>query len=135
MRNTRLPAFQRTHKETDRRLFDQERRIRKPPPPEPELVPFSWAGPVEISESGPYRPLRRGRLTSVLVSVGVVGTGDTVLLIKKNGATIVEVTLPAGEESILANASMTFSIKIDALNVEVTGASDAENLTVQARFV
>jgi hypothetical protein len=136
VKKLRLATVRSKSADLEQRIADQERRIRKPPAPEPELIVFSQPAALTDGDmSGPFTPIRRSRLQSALVVVGTAPSGDDMVLsFQKNGVEFTTVTLEDGETSILANVAQLFQIKQDVLRIEVTTAAGAEALTVETRF-
>lgn len=119
-------------------LETRRQSAQEKPKSDDELIPFSLPGAVAVSASGPYVPLRKGRLFYVLAALGTAGSSNTVVTLYKNGSVLspsVTVTLGSGVTVTAVNLSASFTIGADRLSVGVTTAgTGAVGLTVECRF-
>jgi hypothetical protein len=120
------------------RLHELETRrqsAQQKPASEDELIVFSHAGALATSTSGPYVPLRKGRLFYVLCVLGTAGSSSTVVSIKKNGSEITTVTLASSDTIEAKNLSTSFAVGADKLTIGITTVgTGAADLTVECRF-
>lgn len=102
-------------------------------------VPFSLGGAIYVSQSsGWYAPFPSVVMTSVLTTLRVAGTTNTVLRVCRNSTSdiIATITLTAGERKIRTSINnQPFQGDQDECFIDLTDAgTDAEGLTVQPRF-
>lgn len=100
-----------------------------------EIV-FSYAGGLtDDAESPPIRSPYSHTLVSVNFMLGIVGTSDTIIEVKRNGLVQKTATIPAGEKAYLAVVDVDIGKDQDYITLRVvTAGTDAADLTAQARF-
>lgn len=103
------------------------------------VIPFSFAGALAVSESGPYEPHIATRLVSVRIALGTAGTSNTVLAVKKNGTALTptsgSLTLGSGVTRATVYFYSALTADLDYITVAITTAgAGAKDLVVQARF-
>lgn len=101
--------------------------------------PFSLGGAIYVStSSGWYPPYAGVQMTSILTSLRVAGSTQTVVTVYRNSTSdaIATITLPAGTRKIRTSVNnQPFQGDQDEVYVAVTTAgTDAQGLTVQPRF-
>lgn len=117
-----------TRKSVDR-LDRQMRRIPR------HSVPFSYAGALAVSTSGPWVPQENCTITEVRVLLGTAGTSNTVVTVYVGGVSIGTVTLGSGVTNNSASFSEPLTADTDVVTVGVTtlGSGSPADLTVLVR--
>ena len=100
-----------------------------------------WDGPLSEATRAcqKWKPPRDAVLVSVVLTLTVVGTGDSIITIAKNGTAILTVTLVTDEDGAIVYPEyaeeMIFLADTDAITAEITTAgADADGLGVMCRF-
>lgn len=129
------PDVQRILSQHARRLDILERRLRALEVAyEPEL-PFVQSGAVTAGESPPWVRRKGGKLVEVVALLGTAGTSATVIEVRKNGAAIGTITMPAGEIQRHLTLAERAAPDADRFTAAVTTAgSSAMDLTVATRW-
>ena len=101
----------------------------------PKIPPFSLSGQVAVDDSGEWESDVDFRLTKVVARVRAVGSGPTVVSIRKNGVEVATVTIAAGaKRGVSAALAVDFTAETDVLSFTVTTAGAlAEDLVVMPR--
>lgn len=131
-----LPDLRRILDDLRRRLEILERRIRaiEPTTTDDEII-FSLSGALTTSTSPKAYLRNTSNLVAVVCSLSTAGSSTTTVQVKKNGSTVVTVSLTSGQTLIKATAGVPFVKDSDALTVTISAAgTSAAGLTVQNRF-
>lgn len=96
---------------------------------------FTMSGPVTtLSGTQRYYAGASGTVTLSRASLGTVGTSTTTVVVKKNGTTVITLSLTSGTATITSSATVSLATG-DYLTIDVTTAgTGAQNLTVQVRI-
>lgn len=89
----------------------------------PGVPPFSLPGVVTLDDSGTWVSEVNYRLVRVIGTLRVAGSTATVVIAKKNGATVGTLTIPAGSTGpVSATLGTDFLADVDKLAFETTSA-------------
>lgn len=116
-------------RENVRRLDRQmRRRVR-------HSVPFSYAGALAASTSGPWVPQDDVTIAEVRALLGTAGTSNTVVTVYVNGVSVGTVTLGSGVTNNSASFSEPLTANTDVVTVGITtvGSGSPADLTVLVR--
>lgn len=117
-----------------------ERPIRRqstgrPAPDEPLEAIFSHAGTLPTTPSPRWYPRRTARLYTVVVSLAIAGTSNTVVTVYVNGGSQGTITLASGVNKNSAAFNNVLVADTDYLTVTVTTVgTGAKDITVQGRL-
>lgn len=101
---------------------------------EPEL-PFVQSGEVTVDNSPPWVRRKGGKLTEIVILLGIAGSSATVVQMRKNGTTIATGSLGSGVDQIHITLNEPAAADADRFVAYVTSAgSGAEDLTVETRW-
>ena len=130
-----LPALRRLFADLERRVAILERRASGTAVSAADSqIIFSYAGALTASESPPVLIRHNAVLSVLAVALGTAGSTSTTLAVKRNGATVATVVVPASDAEYNGDVTVGFTPE-EKLSLEiVTAGTGAADMTAVARF-
>lgn len=137
-RNVRLPTPRGSLADHEQRISDLELLLRRKDRPSKfdEWITFNLTGPVAAAdESDDYTPVTQGHLFYIFNTLKTVGSTQTVISVRKNGAEVASYTIPASAKRHQASLDLSFSLSADYLTLAIsTAGTGAAGLVSTVRF-